>query len=177
MKKELSLGQVYRHLEPGPVVLLTTSRGGNDDVMALSWQTMMDFKPPMIGLILSDRDYSSELLKATRECTINIPTEELAKDVVGVGNCSGRTFDKIARFELTRTPASLIRPPLIAECYARFECRVVDLRLTRKYGLFVVQTVKAWADQGVRNPRTLHHRGRGVFMVAGRTIRFTSRMK
>jgi flavin reductase (DIM6/NTAB) family NADH-FMN oxidoreductase RutF len=177
MKRAIPLGQVYRHLEPGPVVLLTTARGGRDDVMTLSWQTMMDFEPPVIGLILSDRDYSYGLLKAARECVINVPTVELADAVVGAGNCSGRTVDKFARFGLTRTPASLVRPPLIAECYASFECRVSDSSLAAKYGLFVVEAVKAWADPRAASPRTLHHRGRGVFMVAGRTLRLRSRMK
>lgn len=177
MKKALPLGRVYRHLEPGPVVLLTTSRGGWDNVMTLSWQTMMDFEPPLVGLILSDRDYSFELLKETRECAINVPTAQLARAVVGAGNCSGREVDKFARFGLTRTAASLIRAPLIAECYASFECRVADSHHARRYGLFVVEVVKAWADPRVSNPRTLHHRGRGVFMVAGRTIRLRSRAK
>ena len=177
VKKTLALGRVYRHLEPGPVVLLTTSRGGRDDVMTLSWQTMMDFDPPRAGLILSDRDYSFEILRETKECVINIPTAELARAVVGVGNCSGRTVDKFARFGLTRERAALVRAPLIKECYASFECRVVDASLARKYGLFVVEGVKAWADPRVRAPRTLHHRGRGLFMVAGRELRLRSRMK
>ncbi|MFI5361825.1 MAG: flavin reductase family protein [Elusimicrobiota bacterium] len=177
MKMVLPLGRVYRHLEPGPVVLLTTSRAGRDNVMALSWQTMMDFEPPLVGLILSDRDFSFGLLKAARECAINVPTAELARAVVGAGNCSGRSVDKFARFGLTRTPASLIRAPLIAECYASFECRVADSSLAGKYGLFVVEVIKAWADPLIVNPRTLHHRGFGEFMVAGRTIRLPSKMK
>lgn len=177
MKKSLPLGQVYRHLEPGPVVLLTTSRGGRDNVMTLSWQTMMEFEPPLIGFILSDQDYSFELLKKTRECVINIPTSKLARTVVGIGNCSGRDVDKFARFELTRVPASLVSPPLIDECYASFECRIFDARLVQKYGLFIVEVVKAWTNPRVKNPHTLHHRGRGVFMVGGKMIRLASRMK
>ena len=38
----------------------------------------------------------------------------------------------------------------------------------------------AWGGQcalAVKDPRTLHHRGRGAFMVAGETIRLRSKMK
>jgi flavin reductase (DIM6/NTAB) family NADH-FMN oxidoreductase RutF len=74
-------------------------------------------------------------------------------------------------------PASSVAPPLIAECYANLECRVVDTRLVPKYCFFVLEVVKAWIDPKARAPRTLHHRGRGEFMVAGRTLRLSSKAK
>jgi len=37
--------------------------------------------------------------------------------------------------------------------------------------------LKAWIDPARRRPRTIHHMGGGVFMVAGRTLRLASRMK
>ena len=36
-KKSLALEEVYRLLEPGPVVLVTTARGGQVNVMTMSW--------------------------------------------------------------------------------------------------------------------------------------------
>jgi flavin reductase (DIM6/NTAB) family NADH-FMN oxidoreductase RutF len=46
-----------------------------------------------------------------------------------------------------------------------------------KYSLFVLEVCKAWIDPAVDAPRTIHHRGRGEFMVAGKTLRLPSRMK
>jgi hypothetical protein len=37
--------------------------------------------------------------------------------------------------------------------------------------------LQAWLDRAVKNPQTLHHRGKGVFAVAGETIRLRSAMK
>lgn len=45
MRTELALSQVYRLLEPGPVVLLTTAQDGRANVMAMSWHMMMEFQP------------------------------------------------------------------------------------------------------------------------------------
>lgn len=176
-KRSYPLARVYGLLEPGPVVLLTTQRKGRPNVMTLSWQTMMEFEPPLVGLVLGARDYSFQALKSTRQCVINIPTEELAKQVVACGNSSGRDVDKFDKFGLTPIQASLVEAPMIAECYANLECRVVDTRLVNRYGFFVVEVVKAWVDPGCKDPRTLHHRGYGSFMVAGRTIKLPSRMK
>ena len=176
-KRSLALGKVYGLLEPGPVLLLSTCHKGRANVMAMSWHTMMDFEPPLVGCVVSARDFSFAALKATRECVLNIPAAELAAQVVACGNSSGRRVDKFAAFGLTAAPAKLVASPLVAECWANLECRVLDMRLVNRYNFFVLEVVKAWIDPAVKDPRTVHHRGRGVFMVAGDSIRLPSRAK
>jgi len=176
-KRSFPLSKVYGLLEPGPVVLLTTARKGAANVMTMSWHTMMEFVPPLVGCVVSNRDFSFDALKATRQCVLNIPTAELAAKVVGCGNTSGRRVDKFTAFGLTPEPASLVGAPLIAECYANLECRVVDTRLVNRYNFFVLEVLKAWIDPACKDPRTLHHRGRGVFSVDGETIKLPSKMK
>jgi flavin reductase (DIM6/NTAB) family NADH-FMN oxidoreductase RutF len=170
-KRKFPLARVYRLLESGPVVLVTTARKGRANVMPMSWHTMMEFEPPLVGCIVSDRNHSFATLKSTRECVLNIPTAELAAQVVGCGSVSGRRVDKFARFGLTAVPASRVVAPLVGECYASLECRVADTRLVAKYGFFVLQVLAAWVDPSRKQPHTLHHRGRGEFVVAGRTIK------
>ena len=176
-KRSFSLPRVYGLLEPGPVLLLTTSHRGRANVMTLSWHTMMEFEPPLVGCVLSENDFSHTALRLTRQCVLNIPTEELAAQVVGCGNTCGRRVDKFERFALTQVPAATVDAPLIAECYANLECTVADTRLMNRYNFFVLEVKKAWIDPACKAPRTLHHRGRGVFMVAGETITLPSRKK
>ncbi len=176
-RRKLPLWKVYGLLESGPVVLLMTSHRGRADVMTLSWHTMLEFEPPLVGVVVSDRDYSFNASRATREGVINIPTVELGAAVVGCGNTSGAQVDEFAAFGLTPRPASLVAAPLIDECWAHLECRVVETRGVRRYGLFVLEVVAARLDPLVRDQRTLHHRGRGRFTVAGETIRLPSRMR
>jgi flavin reductase (DIM6/NTAB) family NADH-FMN oxidoreductase RutF len=176
-KRTFPLSQVYRLLEPGPVVLVTTARKGRANIMTMSWHTMMEFEPPIVGCVISDRDHTFGILKATRECVINIPTVELAEKVVGCGNTSGQRIDKFRVFRLTPEPASLVAAPLIGECYANLECKVVDSRMVTKYSFFILEVFKAWIDPSWKTPRTIHHLGRGEFMVAGKTITLPSKMK
>jgi flavin reductase (DIM6/NTAB) family NADH-FMN oxidoreductase RutF len=145
--------------------------------MTMSWHTMMEFEPPLVGCVISNRNHTFGILKATRECVINIPTVELAAQAVGCGNTSGRRVDKFTTFRLTPAPASRVAAPLIGECYANLECRVVDARMVAKYNFFILEVLKAWIDPARKHPRTIHHLGRGAFMVAGRTIKLPSRMK
>jgi flavin reductase (DIM6/NTAB) family NADH-FMN oxidoreductase RutF len=177
VKKSLPLSRVYRLVEPGPVVMVTTARQGRPNIMTMSWHTMIDFEPPIVGCVISNRNYTFDILKATRECVINIPTVELAKQAVGCGNTSGRRTDKFKAFGLTPVAASRVKAPLIDECYANLECRVVDGKLVAKYNFFILEVLKAWIDPLWKHPRTIHHLGMGAFMVAGETIKLPSKMR
>ena len=94
-KTSLALSGVYRLLEPGPVVMVTSARGGRANVMTMSWHMMIDFEPPIIACVISNRDYTFGIVKQTKECVINIPTVNLARKVVGCGNTSGRDVGQI----------------------------------------------------------------------------------
>jgi flavin reductase (DIM6/NTAB) family NADH-FMN oxidoreductase RutF len=174
--RNLPLSKVYQLLEPGPVVLLTTASKGRANVMAMSWHMMVEFTPPLVACIVSNADYSFAALRSTKECVIAIPSLELARKVVGAGNCSGQDVDKFKRFGLTAVPAKQVSAPLIAECFANLECKVVNTRLVGEYNLFVLEAVKAWIDAAQKNPKTLHHHGYGEFSVDGRRIKLKSTM-
>ncbi len=173
-KKELPLAQVYGLLEPGPVVLVSTALAGRSNVMPMSWHTMMEFVPPLVGCVISDQNYTFDVLRATGECAINVPTVESAKKVVACGNASGRHVDKFKTLGLTPVTASVVKAPLIAECYACLECKVVDRKLVAKYNFFILEVVKAWIDPRQKRLRTIHHQGEGVFVIPGRTIKLLS---
>ena len=176
-KKSFPLSRVYGLLEPGPVVLVTTAGKGPPNIMTMSWHMMMDFEPPIVGCVISNRNFTFDILNATKECVINIPTVELAEKVVSCGNTSGRKVDKFKVFGLTQAPASCVKAPLIEECYANLECKVVDGKVVAKYNLFILEVLKAWIDPARKDPQTIHHRGRGTFLVAGETIKLPSKMK
>lgn len=171
----LPLARVYTLLEPGPVLLLGTVGRGRANLMALSWHTMMEFEPPWVGCVVDARNYSYELLRASRECVLNVPGAELAAAVVGCGNISGRRVDKYRRFGLTAAPSALVLVPRVAECFASLECRLRDTRMAHRYNLLVLEVVRAWIRPAAGPPRTLHHRGHGRFMIAGEEVVLSSR--
>lgn len=175
--QNLPLKDVYALLEPGPVVLLTTAHAGKANVMTMSWHMMMEFEPPTVGCVVSGAGHSFAALMETRECVIAIPAVALAPKVVQVGNCSGRSVDKFAAIGLTPLPARHVKAPLVAECFANLECRVVDTDFVDRYNFFVLHVVKAWRDPAQVDPKTIHHHGYGRFVVDGETMVLESRMR
>jgi flavin reductase (DIM6/NTAB) family NADH-FMN oxidoreductase RutF len=174
--KAFPLGKVFHLLEPGPVVLLTTFHKARANIMTMSWHMMMEFVPPLIGCLVSGANHSFTALRRTRECVIAIPTVDLISKVVDIGNCSGEDVDKFDAFGLTPIGAERVKAPLVAECLANIECKVVDTTLVNKYNMFILEGVKAWSDPKRKERRSFHAYGDGTFVVDGRTIDLKKKM-
>ncbi len=171
----LALAEVYKLIEPGPVVLLTTrAKSGRANVMTLSWHMMAEFEPPLVACVVSSANHSFKALRSSGECVIAIPSVAMAEAVVAVGNCSGRNVDKLKNLDLATSEASNVKPPLLRQCIANLECRVIDTSLVDRFNLFVLEVVAAWIDPGQRKAKTIHHCGYGAFVVDGRRITLAS---
>jgi flavin reductase (DIM6/NTAB) family NADH-FMN oxidoreductase RutF len=171
-KRNFPLEEIRRFVEPGPIVLVSSSWKDESNIMTMGWHTMMSFEPALIGCYIWPENHSFEMIRRSKACVINIPTMELVDEVIAVGNSSGRDVDKFAKFGLTPSPGMKVKAPLIKECYANLECRVADTRMVNKYSFFILKVVKAHAPASPKYPRTLHYRGGGVFMVAGKSISY-----
>jgi len=171
-KRNFPLVEIRRFVEPGPIVLVSSSWKGESNIMTMGWHTMMSVEPALIGCYIWPENHSFAMIRRSKACVINIPTVELVEEVIGVGNSSGRDVDKFAKFGLTALPGKKVKAPLIKECYANLECRVADTRMVNKYSFFILKVVKAHAPASPKYPRTLHYRGGGVFMIAGKSISY-----
>jgi flavin reductase (DIM6/NTAB) family NADH-FMN oxidoreductase RutF len=176
-KRNFPLDEIRRFIEPGPIVLVSSAWKGDSNIMTMGWHTMLSFSPALIGCYIWPENHSFEMIRKSKECVINIPTVDLAHEVVRVGNTSGRDIDKFAEFGLTAVRGTRVRAPLIAECYASLECRVADTRLLKTYSFFIFRVLKAHAPAAPKYPRTLHYRGGGIFMVAGKSVSFRKQFK
>lgn len=169
-KRDFPVSEIRRFLEPGPVVLVSSAHKGEKSIMTMGWHMVLEFVPSLVGCLISSGNHSYKLVCGSRECVINIPTVDIAAKVAGIGNCSGAQFDKFTKFKLTPVEAEEVDAPLIAECYANLECKLVDDQLCDKYNFFIFEVVKAHAPAVPKYPKTIHYRGDGMFMVAGRSL-------
>jgi flavin reductase (DIM6/NTAB) family NADH-FMN oxidoreductase RutF len=176
-KKTFPLTKIRRFIEPGPIVLISSAHRAERNIMTLGWHMMLGFEPALVGCFIWDENHSFSLIRRSKECVINIPTFDLIDTVIGIGNTHSEGGDKFAEFGLTPVEASKIDAPLIAECFASFECKLVDGSQINRHGLFIFEVVKAHVATSPRYPRTVHYRGDGVFMVSGRNVSYRRRFK
>lgn len=174
--KEIPASQTYRLLEPGPIAMVATRDGDTPNVMTMGFHMMVQHDPPLIGCVIGPWNHSHRALRATAECVIAVPGLDLAETVVAVGNCSGCEVDKFRRFGLATRPAAEVSAPLLADCLANIECRVVETALADAHNLFVLEATRVWVNGTRSERRTLHHRGDGTFAVDGDTLDLSHRM-
>lgn len=171
--RSLKLNKAFTLMESGPVVLVVTNGGKKSNIMTISWTMVLDFTP-RFAIATGEWNYSFKALKKTRECVIAIPTVDILDRVVGIGTCSGADTDKFTRFKLTPVPGKIVRAPLIRECVANIECRVVDI--VGKHNIVVLEAVAAHVASGRGERRTVHAVGDGTFIVDGRRLNRRKRM-
>jgi flavin reductase (DIM6/NTAB) family NADH-FMN oxidoreductase RutF len=165
--RRLKLSKAFTLMESGPVVLVTTNDGRKNNIMTISWTMVVDFTPAF-AITTGEWNHSFAALQKNRECVIAIPTVDMLDKVVGIGTCSGRDTDKFSRFGLTPVRGRIVRPPLVKECLANIECKVVDI--VRRHNIVVLEGVVAYVDTAHKEKRTVHAVGDGTFIVDGRRI-------
>jgi flavin reductase (DIM6/NTAB) family NADH-FMN oxidoreductase RutF len=165
--RQIKLSRAFTLIEPGPVVLVTTHDGKRNNIMTISWTMVLDFTP-IFAITTGAWNYSFAALKKHRECVIAIPGVDLLDQVVGIGTCSGADTDKFTKFGLTPVPGKLVKAPLIKECLANIECKVIDI--VRKHDIVVLEALAAYANPARKEQRMLHAVGDGSFIVDGRRL-------
>ena len=165
--RQLKLSKAFTLMEPGPVVLVTTHDGKKNNIMTISWTMVLDFTPAY-AITTGEWNYSFAALRKNRECVIAIPTVDMLDQVVGIGTCSGADTDKFAKFKFTPVPGKVVKAPLIKECLANIECKVVDI--VAKHNIVVLKAVAAYMDSARKEKRTVHAVGDGTFIVDGRKL-------
>lgn len=165
--RQFKLSKAFTLMESGPVVLITTCDGKQNNIMTISWTMVVDFIP-QFALTAGPWNYSFAALRKNKECVIAIPTVDMLDQVVGIGTCSGIDTDKFAKFGLTPEPGKLVKAPLIKECLANIECKVIDI--VKRHNIVVLEGVAAYMNTARKEKRTLHAVGDGTFIVDGRKL-------
>jgi flavin reductase (DIM6/NTAB) family NADH-FMN oxidoreductase RutF len=140
-KADYPLYETRRILEPGPVILVSSAHRGETNIMTLGWHMMLGFHPALVACCIWPGNRSHELIKSSGECVINVPTRALLDAVIGIGNSSGAETDKFGAFSLTPLRGEQVAAPLIGECFANFECKLVDASQIQKYDLFMASAM------------------------------------
>lgn len=178
------LAKAYRLLNHGPTILVSAGHGGVVNVMAAAWSMPLDFDPPKVCVVIDKATRTRELLNASGRFALNVPTQAMVSQVVGVGTDSAKTVpDKLQRHGVTTFVARASGLPLVTGCVGFLECDLVrEPHNEQAYDLFIGQVVAAWADNRVFRDgrwcfdeapdelRTLHHVAGGHFFAIGRGV-------
>ena len=156
------------------MLLVSTNDGKKDNVMSISWQTVMDFTP-LIGICSGSWNQSFETILHTKQCCLCVPAADMIEKVVSIGTVHGRECDKFKCFRLKKQKPAKIKAPLLAECLAAIECKLVDY--IEPYGLLILKGVQLWENPIKKERRIIHANGDGTFFADGEFYNFREEMR
>ena len=140
-------------LYPVPVVLITCGAGDQANLFSLNRIASCNAEPPMISISVRPLRASHDLIDHLGEFVVNIPWPDMEPVSDFVGTTTSRNTDKWRETGLTPLPASIVKPPLLAQCPVNLECQIRHTLRLPSHSLFVAEVVAVHADESVLNER------------------------
>jgi flavin reductase (DIM6/NTAB) family NADH-FMN oxidoreductase RutF len=101
----------------------------------------------MVGVAIRPNRYSHGLIVESGEFVINVPNQNLVREVDLCGSSSGKERDKFAASGLTPLPAAVVKAPLIQECPINIECKVKQILNLGTHDFFLAEVVATHMDE------------------------------
>nr|WP_206203535.1 flavin reductase family protein [Thermococcus sp. M36] len=124
---------------PMRTYLIVAGHGGETNVMAADWVTVVSFQPFMVGVAIAPQRHTWGLVKKYREFVVSVPGLDMLDDVWIVGTRHGP--EKLKETSIKFVPSKEVGTPSIENALANIECRVVDERDYGDHTWFVGEVV------------------------------------
>jgi len=168
----------YRLLHPRHTVLVTcVNKAGKANIITLAWTMPISINPPMVVMSIAPKRRSHRMIEKTGEFVVNVPTMKIVKQTLFCGRISDVKRDKFKEAPLTAAPAKKVRPPIIKECVAHLECKLVQTIPTGDHTLFVGEVVAAYVNRrvfkkifNVKKVKPVFHMGGDSFVTVSTKV-------
>ena len=147
----MPISRFHYLLHPYNTSLVTCcdAEGRRPNIIAIAWLVPVSVHPPLVGMSIRPTRHSYGLIQASGEFVVNVASHEIAQQAHFCGRRSGRDVDKFAATGLTAGKAQHVRPPIIEECIAHLECRVVQEVEAGDHRLVIGEVLAAYTRPGV----------------------------
>jgi len=134
-----------RLIMPRPAILVISSDlSGKVNGMTAAWTTPLSHNPPLVGVSISPKRYTYQLIKESHDFTLNVLSVNYVRQVNFLGTVSGRNRDKIRESGLTLSGSRIVRAPHVLEALAVLECIVENEVKAGDHNLFIARVVDAY---------------------------------
>lgn len=111
---------------PIPVWIVGSyDKDGKPNAMTIAWGGICCSKPPCVAIALRKATYTYGNVMEKKAFTLNVPSEQYAKEADYFGIVSGKNVDKFSATKLTPVRSELVDAPFILEFPLVLECKVI----------------------------------------------------
>ena len=167
-KIDVDSSQITRVIHPKHTILLTCiDKEEKANIVTLAWCTPVSFDPPLLAISIAPTRHSYKMIVEAKEFVINVPTMDIVKETLFCGRRSGRQYDKFKETGLTPLPAKMVKPPIIKECVAHLECKLLKQMTAGDHEILVGEILTAYANEGVFHKEYDLNKIKPIYHVAG----------
>jgi len=181
MKVKIKPSKALQMLDHGPTTLLAVQdeKHSRLNVFTVSWIIPCSHKPPLVAFSCNPKNYSHELINNTREFTVNIPNVPFIDKLHFCGTTSGCKIAKVEKLALTLVKSQSLKTPLVDECIAHLECKVVQSIIAGDHTIYIAEVLAASANNEFfestwcfenNDSRTLHYLGGKRYAAIGEIL-------
>ncbi|MCP4178394.1 MAG: flavin reductase family protein [bacterium] len=114
-------------LIPGPITLISTCNvKGTPNFAPKSWLQMVSFEPPILMFSGSKNNLTENNILKTKSFVVNIVDSSISEEVYNCIKWSGK--DRIEKTNFSFSPSKKISAPIINECKAHIECKLLSTK-------------------------------------------------
>lgn len=134
-------------------VIISKDKNGKVNLCPVGFFCLIAWEPKTWAIGLYNTHYSTKIINDTNEFTLSLPTIDQAKDILYCGSVHGWKIDKIKSISLKFVDSKYIKPPLIDDAVANFECQVIQKTNVEDHTVFFGKIVAAhesnknWKDR------------------------------
>lgn len=132
-----------RHPE-GVALIVCKDKDGKVDVTPIGWFTLCNSNPRRWAICLSQKHFSHKVILETKEYVLCLPSFSQKEDILYCGGVHGWDVEKLKNCKLKTIPSKNIKPPIIEDSIACFECKVIDTLNTGDHTIFVGEVLASY---------------------------------
>jgi flavin reductase (DIM6/NTAB) family NADH-FMN oxidoreductase RutF len=146
----IDLNNAYRFLYPRLTVIVTSGTLDEPCGLTIAWSTPLSVDPPLIGVSITKKRYSYNIISETKSFVVNIPHISLKEGTHHVGRISGREDpNKFLKAGFTLQKSTKISAPRLKECKINIECKLVNIITIGDHDLFIGEVVELIVDSEI----------------------------
>jgi len=136
-------------LGPIPPALIGCGNEKEKNIITLAWVGVVNSSPPMVSAAVRPNRHSFDIIRDSKEFSINLPSADQVDLTDGCGNLSGRDLNKFEHFNLSAVQGTLKNAPMIDECPISLECKVEKILELGSHTIFISRVVATYVSSEV----------------------------
>jgi flavin reductase (DIM6/NTAB) family NADH-FMN oxidoreductase RutF len=135
-----------RHPE-GVALIVCKDERGKVNITPIGWFTLCNSNPRSWAICLYHKHFSHKVISETKEYVLCLPSYSQKDDILYCGSVHGWDVNKLENCNLKTTPSQKIKPPLLENSVACFECKVTKTCDTGDHTIFIGEIVASYTSE------------------------------